>query len=180
MRTQLIFVTLAGVVLAAPPADNCPPAGMTDSRGRYSCNPAHPYPNGQTCDVIDGCYYLSAGGKPVTNTVASFTVPVTSAKPTASATCPAPGSTDNQGRYSCNPAHQYPNSQTCKAIDGCYYLCDANGNPIKNKPTGQPTKSSPSGTPANSTRTGMPVVTAGAAKVHGAGILVLAAAGLML
>ena len=37
-------------------------------------------------------------------------------------TCPAPGSTDSQGRYSCNPAHQYPNGQTCELVEGCYFL----------------------------------------------------------
>src|SRR3546814_17707575 len=66
----------------------------------------HQYPNGQTCNVIDGCYYLcDSNGKPVSNSVSS-------AAPTQTPTCPAPGSTDHPGRYSCNPAHQYPNGQT--------------------------------------------------------------------
>lgn len=151
----------------------CPAPGSTDNKGRYSCNPAHQYPNGQTCNVIDGCYYLCSNGKPISNTVSS-------AQPTQTPTCPAPGSTDSQGRYSCNPAHQYPNGQTCKAIGGCYFLCDSNGNPINNNPTAQPTKSSPSAQPVTPTRTGVPVVTAGAAHVKGAGMLVLAAVGLAL
>jgi len=151
----------------------CPAPGSTDNQGRYYCNPAHQYPNGQTCNVIDGCYYLCSNGKPISNTVSS-------AQPTQTPTCPAPGSTDSQGRYSCNPAHQYPNGQTCKAIGGCYFLCDSNGNPINNNPTAQPTKSSPSAQPVTPTRTGVPVVTAGAAHVKGAGMLVLAAVGLAL
>jgi len=233
MKTQILFATLTSVALAAPA---CPPAGSTDSQGRYSCNPAHQYPNGQTCEVVDGCYYLFANGKPVNNapssvTSATSTKPtqsatcpapgstdgqgryscnpahqypngqtcnvidgcyylcsngkpisntVSSAQPTQTPTCPAPGSTDSQGRYSCNPAHQYPNGQTCKAIGGCYFLCDSNGNPINNNPTAQPTKSSPSAQPVTPTRTGVPVVTAGAAHVKGAGMLVLAAVGLAL
>ncbi|OAQ60238.1 hypothetical protein VFPPC_10664 [Pochonia chlamydosporia 170] len=130
---------IATLVGAAFVAAECPAPGATDSQGRYSCNPAHQYPNGQTCGSIEGCYYLlGPDGKPVNNK------PVSSAMPTQTgAACPPAGSNDSQGRYSCNPAHQYPNGQTCKVIEGCYLLCDANGVPIKNTtPTGtaQPTQ----------------------------------------
>ncbi|KAG8420885.1 hypothetical protein J3458_002808 [Metarhizium acridum] len=126
------------------PTAACPAPGSTDSQGRYSCNPAHQYPNGQTCVAIDGCYFLcGADGKPVDNKPSGSAQP-----PQPTAACPAPGSTDSQGRYSCNPAHQYPNGQTCVAIDGCYFLCGADGKPVDNKPSGsaqppQPTAACP-------------------------------------
>ncbi|UNI24503.1 hypothetical protein JDV02_010243 [Purpureocillium takamizusanense] len=167
---------VASSTAAPTQTPTCPAPGSTDSQGRYSCNPAHQYPNGQTCQVIDGCYYLcGSDGKPIPNTVSS------TAAPTQTPTCPAPGSTDSKGRYSCNPAHQYPNGQTCQVIDGCYFLCGSDGKPIDNNPpTAQPTKSSPSATVVNPTRTGVPTITAGAAHVKGAGMLVLAAVGLAL
>ncbi|KFY94722.1 hypothetical protein V500_03097 [Pseudogymnoascus sp. VKM F-4518 (FW-2643)] len=127
MKTSPFFTVITGIMLAsAADASNCPAPGSTDSQGRYSCNPAHQYPNGQTCDLVDGCYYLSSGGKPIENTTAS-------AQPSQTPACPAPGSTDSQGRYSCNPAHQYPNGQTCDLVDGCYYL-SSGGMPIENTP----------------------------------------------
>ncbi|KAL9532409.1 Vacuole-localized protein [Sphaerulina musiva] len=104
----------------------CPASGTKDSQGRYSCNPAHTYPEGQTCTLINGCYLLqypqtSAGSatKPAAYPTSS-TVPA--AYPTSSSACPASGTKDSQGRYSCNPAHTYPEGQTCKLIDGCYLL----------------------------------------------------------
>ncbi|OAA37217.1 hypothetical protein NOR_07233 [Metarhizium rileyi] len=133
------MAALAGAAFAAA---HCPAPGSTDSQGRYSCNPAHQYPNGQTCQAIEGCYYLiGPDGEPVNNN------PTTAAEPTqTAAACPAPGSTDSQGRYSCNPAHQYPNGQTCQAIEGCYYLIGADGKPVDNKATttggAQPTQTS--------------------------------------
>ena len=46
-----------------------------------------------------------------------------SAPPTSTpSACPLPGSTDSEGRYSCNPAHQYPSGQSCVLVVGCYYL----------------------------------------------------------
>ncbi|KZZ98430.1 hypothetical protein AAL_02948 [Moelleriella libera RCEF 2490] len=126
----------------------CPAAGTTDQKGRYSCNPAHQYPNGQTCVNIEGCYYLCQGGTPITNTP-SQTAIKTSAEPSATSACPAPGTTDSKGRYSCNPAHQYPNGQTCMIIEGCYYLCQG-GAPITNTPlqTSIKTSAEPSATSA--------------------------------
>ncbi|KAM3548427.1 hypothetical protein ARSEF4850_009419 [Beauveria asiatica] len=103
----------------------CAAPGDYDSKGRYSCNPAHQYPDGQKCQVIDGCPLLcDASG----NAIATGTVTSSAAQPTS--TCAAPGDYDSQGRYSCNPAHQYPDGQTCKDIDGCPLLCDASGEPI--------------------------------------------------
>lgn len=198
-------------------SSKCPAPGMTDYMGRYSCNPAHSYPDGQFCDLVDGCYYLRTEGPgvsavPCTTTVSQYTTycptpttvtahkstyvvtsattltvcpgncvyttvslpppvyqtstvsqyttvcptpttitthgqtyPVTKpsqtitvckdgctvtqpAMPSGSAyVCPAPGSTDSMGRYSCNPAHAYPAGQTCKAVDNCYYLITEQG-----------------------------------------------------
>ncbi|KAM3552210.1 hypothetical protein MY1884_007329 [Beauveria asiatica] len=103
----------------------CAAPGDYDSKGRYSCNPAHQYPNGQKCQVIDGCPLLcDASG----NAIATGTVTSSAAQPTS--TCAAPGDYDSQGRYSCNPAHQYPDGQKCQVIDGCPLLCDASGEPI--------------------------------------------------
>ena len=133
MRTSFVLAIASGLGLAAA---ECPAPGSTDSQGRYSCNPAHQYPNGQSCKTIDGCPYLvDANGKPINNT------PVSSAPAaTQTPTCAAPGEYDSQGRYSCNPAHQYPNGQSCKDIDGCPLLVDANGKPIvKTGTSAQPT-----------------------------------------
>ncbi|KAK2599052.1 hypothetical protein QQS21_005519 [Conoideocrella luteorostrata] len=127
MKATLVLTALigAGIVSAA----DCPAPGTTDSKGRYSCNPAHQYPNGQTCPAVDGCYYLTGpDGKLVDNRPPPM--------PTQTANCPAPGTTDSQGRYSCNPAHQYPNGQTCVATSGCYYLTGPDGKPVNNSPTG--------------------------------------------
>ncbi|EMF13975.1 uncharacterized protein SEPMUDRAFT_81774 [Sphaerulina musiva SO2202] len=104
------------------PTASCPAAGTSDSHGRYSCNPAHSYPAGQTCKLIDGCYFIDSGSAsmPAAYPSASSTAPA--AYPTSSSACPAPGTNDSQGRYSCNPARTYPEGQTCKLIDGCYLL----------------------------------------------------------
>lgn len=134
-------------------ATTCPRAGETDSKGRYSCNPAHEYPEGQKCVEVDGCYFLGDASKSKTM----------SAHPTQTGSvCPAPGSTDKLGRYSCNPAHQYPEGQKCVSIDGCFYLCDTNGKPIHNMPTGHP------------------VITGGASSLQAAGALAVAAFGALL
>lgn len=142
MRTSFVLTIASGLGLAAA---ECPAPGSTDSQGRYSCNPAHQYPNGQSCKTIDGCYYLvDASGKPVDNS------PATSASSAPAATqtpaCAAPGEYDSQGRYSCNPAHQYPNGQSCKDIDGCPLLVDAAGKPIVKTGT---TSAQPSATPTS-------------------------------
>lgn len=137
----------------------CPAPGSYDSQGRYSCNPAHSYPAGQTCVLIDGCYYLhyapsstysasappsstysasvppkstySASSPPKSTSYAVTTPPKSStysastppkSTSTAVAQCPAPGTTDSQGRYLCNPARSYPAGQTCVLSNGCYYL----------------------------------------------------------
>ncbi|KAG6056160.1 hypothetical protein E4U17_002434 [Claviceps sp. LM77 group G4] len=128
MKTSLVLSTIVGAGLVA--AADCPAPGFSDSQGRYSCNPAHQYPEGQQCKEIDGCLFLTdANGKPVI----SKTTSSGAAQPTSA--CPAPGFTDSQGRYSCNPAHQYPAGQQCKEIDGCLFLCDANGKPVISNPT---------------------------------------------
>ncbi|KAF2438154.1 hypothetical protein P171DRAFT_437223 [Karstenula rhodostoma CBS 690.94] len=70
----------------APPATSsaaaCPAPGSTDSQGRYSCNPAHQYPSGQECIVVDGCYFLSS-------TVSSVTTSSTTSSTTSLPTAPA-------------------------------------------------------------------------------------------
>ncbi|KAF7188153.1 Vacuole-localized protein 4 [Pseudocercospora fuligena] len=98
----------------------CPAPGTTGSDGRYSCNPAHQYPENQFCVESDGCYYLVKQGPGVTATPSSTaTAP---AYPSSTSACPAPGTNGPDGRYSCNPAHQYPENQFCILSDGCYYL----------------------------------------------------------
>ncbi|USW47912.1 Putative ubiquitin 3 binding protein But2 [Septoria linicola] len=68
----------AGTAPAPSASTSCIPAGSSDSQGRYSCNPAHQYPAGQTCVLENGCYYLSTS---------SSTVP--SAQSTTPASIPA-------------------------------------------------------------------------------------------
>ncbi|KAG6097356.1 hypothetical protein E4U30_000741 [Claviceps sp. LM220 group G6] len=157
---------------AAQPTSACPAPGSSDSQGRYSCNPAHQYPEGQQCKEIDGCLFLcDASGKPV---ISKPTSVVTSGAAQPTSACPAPGSTDSQGRYSCNPAHQYPEGQQCKEIDGCLFLCDANGHPATSQPASSGTgPDMPAGSSGAGSGTGpdVPVVTAGAAALSGAGLL---------
>ncbi|KAG6263165.1 hypothetical protein E4U48_007174 [Claviceps purpurea] len=155
MKTSLVLSTIVGAGLVA--ATDCPAAGLTDSQGRYSCNPAHKQAEGRQCKQFDACYFLSdTNGKPVISNPTSVVAPG-AAQPTSA--CPAPGFTDSKGRYSCNPAHKYPEGQQCKEIDGCLFLCGADGQPVMNQP--------------GSTETGpsMPNVTAGAATLSGAGLL---------
>ncbi|KAJ5197731.1 uncharacterized protein N7498_006848 [Penicillium cinerascens] len=110
---NLLFILSFFSTAVVASAKSCPPPGSSDNQGRYSCNPAHQYPNGQMCRPINGCYFLETadGGNP-------FASPAPGPAPD----CPPPGSSDNQGRYSCNPAHQYPNGQMCQLINGCYLL----------------------------------------------------------
>ncbi|ATY61658.1 hypothetical protein A9K55_008103 [Cordyceps militaris] len=126
MRAAAILTLGAG--LAAVSAADCAAPGAYDSQGRYSCNPAHQYPNGQRCTTVDGCPLLvDASGQPIVKSTGTSST-VAGAQPTS--TCVAPGAYDSQGRYSCNPAHQYPNGQRCTTVDGCPLLVDASGQPI--------------------------------------------------
>ncbi|EME84327.1 uncharacterized protein MYCFIDRAFT_210849 [Pseudocercospora fijiensis CIRAD86] len=104
---------------AAPTSTSttCAAPGAYDAQGRYSCNPAHSYPAGQTCTFINGCPLL------VNATASSSSTSAPTSSPTS--TCPAAGSSDSQGRYSCNPAHAYPTGQKCQLVDGCYFLASA-------------------------------------------------------
>ncbi|KAF1976966.1 hypothetical protein BU23DRAFT_565619 [Bimuria novae-zelandiae CBS 107.79] len=132
---QYLYLTLAAVASFASAqttstASSCPAPGATDSQGQYSCNPAHAYPSGQQCLLVDGCYFLSS-------TLASSS---SSAPPASSSSaCPAPGATDSQGRYSCNPAHQYPSGQSCLLVDGCYFLSSTLPSSASSAPTSAPT-----------------------------------------
>ncbi|KAG5998328.1 hypothetical protein E4U52_000663 [Claviceps spartinae] len=97
--------------------------------------------------------------------------------------CPAPGLTDSQGRYSCNPAHKYPEGHQCKQVDGCLFLCDNDGKPVIGSSTsggapgapGAPEATETTGateaTGATGTGSDMPAITAGAATLSGAGLL---------
>ncbi|EFY94878.1 hypothetical protein X797_010678 [Metarhizium robertsii] len=154
MKASLIATLVGASIVAA----ECPSTGSTDSQGRFSCNPAHQYGGGQTCEQIDGCFYLlGPDGKPVINSPAEPSE--------TAAACPSTGSTDSQGRFSCNPAHQYGGGQTCGQIDGCFYLLGPDGKPVIN---------------SSSTTAQPPVVTAGASFLQGAGALALAVCGLVL
>ncbi|EJP62569.1 uncharacterized protein BBA_08480 [Beauveria bassiana ARSEF 2860] len=142
MRVSSAIFTIASGIAAVSAAD-CAAAGDYDSQGRYSCNPAHQYPNGQSCKTIDGCPLLAdASGQPIYKS-----------------TCAAPGDYDDKGRYSCNPAHQYPNGQSCKTVEGCPLLVDANGQPIvkaTGTSTGTGTVTVTSSAAAQPTSTGTP------------------------
>lgn len=162
---------------SAPPATStatCAAPGERDSQGRYSCNPAHQYPNGQTCVQLNGCYVLCTGdSKPVTTPP-----PAPTPSPTG-AGCAAPGAYDAKGRYSCNPAHAYPNGQSCKTIDGCPLLVDADGKPIvKTTDAGKPmpTGGNTGGDKGGNGGTGIPVVNSGSALTGGMALVAAALA----
>ncbi|KAG5912568.1 hypothetical protein E4U61_000483, partial [Claviceps capensis] len=94
---------------------------------------------GRQCKQFDTCYFLSdTSGKPVISNPTSVVAPG-AAQPTSA--CPASGFTDSKGRYSCNPTHRYPEGQQCKEIDGCLFLCGANGQPVMNQPASTETGS---------------------------------------
>ncbi|KAG6102278.1 hypothetical protein E4U30_007204 [Claviceps sp. LM220 group G6] len=175
MKTSLILSSIIGAGLAT--AADCPAPGLTDSQGRYSCNPAH---NASKSTAAACLFLCDNDGKPVIGSSAS-----SGAAPPASA-CPAPGLTDSQGRYSCNPAHKYPEGRQCKQVDGCLFLCDNDGKPIIGSSTsggapGAPeapeapeateTTGATEATGATGTGPGKPAVTAGAATLSGAGLL---------
>ncbi|KAJ6780105.1 hypothetical protein PWT90_01034 [Aphanocladium album] len=125
MRTSTIFAIASSIVAVS--AADCAGPGDYDSQGRYSCNPAHQYPNGQTCKTIDGCPLLvDANGKAIVKSDST----TTSAAPQTTSTCAPGGSYDSQGCYSCNPAHQYPDGVTCKFINGCPLLVGSDGNVV--------------------------------------------------
>ncbi|KAL9943947.1 hypothetical protein D7B24_002639 [Verticillium nonalfalfae] len=124
MKSFTILSALAGLGAVSAQATNCPAPGSTSAAGDYSCNPAHAYPEGQQCVLVNGCYFLRSKA-------ASSTAP----KPTGTS-CPAPGSTSVVGDYSCNPAHTYSEGLECILVDGCYFLrpqCSSSAAP---KPTG--------------------------------------------
>ncbi|EME39457.1 hypothetical protein DOTSEDRAFT_75206 [Dothistroma septosporum NZE10] len=251
-------------------ACDCPAPGYTDSMGRYSCNPAHSYPEGQFCDLVDSCYFLRTEGPgasaiPCTSTIEQYTTycptpttitaysktytvtsattltvcpgscvyttaslpppeyttatvsqyttvcptpttvyahgqtyPVTIASQTvtvcpggctvtqpampsgSSYTCPAAGSTDSMGRYSCNPANQYPAGQTCQQVDSCYFLIGAAPS-ASGYSSAAPVATGaykPSGYPANPTTPA--VYTGGAAVITVAPVALLALGALFL
>ncbi|CAK1367300.1 unnamed protein product [Cercospora beticola] len=75
---------------ASSTASSCPAPGDKDASGRYSCNPAHSYPDGQYCTLVDGCYFLRTVGPGVS---ASASVPVSYETKTVSeftTFCPSP------------------------------------------------------------------------------------------
>ncbi|WPB07369.1 uncharacterized protein RHO25_012030 [Cercospora beticola] len=141
-----VYGTTSTESIPSYPTSTCPAPGSYDSQGRYSCNPAHAYPTGQTCKLIDGCYYLEY---PKTSSVPSYpTKSETHPAPYPTPSCPAPGDYDNKGRYSCNPAHAYPTGQTCKLIDGCYYLEYPKTSSVPSYPTKSETHPAPYPTPS--------------------------------
>lgn len=77
----------------------------------------------QQC-AFNKCNDGACNGELLSSSSAAEPSTATSAAPaaTSSSACPAPGDTDSQGRYSCNPAHQYPSGQECVLVDGCYFL----------------------------------------------------------
>ncbi|KAM3419037.1 hypothetical protein BST61_g4992 [Cercospora zeina] len=114
LQNGCYFLTTSSSTVSSPVSaqtPSCPAPGSADSMGRYSCNPAHQYPGGQSCQLQNGCYFLTTSSSTVSSPVSAQTP-----------SCPAPGSADSMGRYSCNPAHQYPAGQTCQLANGCYYL----------------------------------------------------------
>ncbi|KAG5926460.1 hypothetical protein E4U53_003076 [Claviceps sorghi] len=144
MKSVFFVTTLLGAGLAS--AASCPAPGDMDREGRYSCNPAATYPSGELCQQVDDCFFLvdvfekPIIGKPVKGApiLPRGKSPVTShatTLPTSTPACPAPGNYDSKGRYSCNPAHQYPEKQTCAMVDGCPFLVGADGKPVISKPT---------------------------------------------
>ncbi|KAM0333405.1 hypothetical protein ACHAQA_002066 [Verticillium albo-atrum] len=125
MKSFVVLTTLATLGAVSAQGTDCPAPGSTNAAGDYSCNPAHQYPEGQECALVDGCYFLRETKNP-------YTPP---AQPSATG-CPAPGSTSTTGDYSCNPAHQYPEGQECVLVDGCYILHEKAVTTAAPQPTG--------------------------------------------
>lgn len=243
----------ASATESAPPyaTPSCPAAGSTGPNGQYACkyvyptsflsshieltlpfSPAHAYPDGQICDMSEGCYYLrqpapglsTSYSPPMTSTTivcpgpttlthggmtypvteaTTLTVPYAPTQPAAPpaytppspppaaysppapvspvSNCPAAGSTNSNGQYSCNPAHQYPAGQTCVMQNGCPYLVYASTTAymVPTTPAGA-VAPPPSGymppqpvspvTPSNGTTPPITPYTGSAAKVAAAGV----------
>ncbi|KAF3342339.1 hypothetical protein VD0002_g7927 [Verticillium dahliae] len=110
MKSFTVLAALASLGAVSAQTNNCPAPGSTSAAGDYSCNPAHAYPEGQQCVLVNGCYFLR-----------SKAASSTAAQPSATG-CPAPGATSAAGDYSCNPAHAYPEGQECILVNGCFFL----------------------------------------------------------
>ena len=94
IKMQYITASIIGFAALAVAQSDTTTAPATTSSA-YACNPAHSYPNGQTCVSTNGAYELA--------------YPATTAAASSSA-------------YACNPAHSYPNGQTCVSTNGAYEL----------------------------------------------------------
>ncbi|KAK4495860.1 hypothetical protein PRZ48_013128 [Zasmidium cellare] len=96
----------------------------------YACNPAHSYPNGATCVSESGHLTLVTYSVDVpeyrTASSAATTPLICNAAAIARGDCTAtaaivPSSSaasPSFSAYDCNPAHSYPNGQTCTSING--------------------------------------------------------------
>lgn len=97
----------------------------------YACNPAHSYPNGQSCISTNGQLSLvtpspSASSTYACNPAHSYPNGATCVSEsghltlvTYSADVPECRTASSSfSAYDCNPAHSYPNGQTCTSISG--------------------------------------------------------------
>ncbi|KAK0385646.1 hypothetical protein NLU13_6823 [Sarocladium strictum] len=112
MKVSAAIPVMAVVGMAS--AQNCPPVGQKNADGLESCDPKVQYPN-LFCVAMGDCFFLEGGGAVIPSTTSGSAAPTTTS-------CPAPGTTDAAGEYSCNPAHQYPDGQVCVLKGNCYFL----------------------------------------------------------
>lgn len=125
-----------------PVGENCDPKGTPCALGAdcYAVNSMLQPVCGNfqaSCTSDQQCAFNTCNGGFCNGFLSSAS---SSAPPaTTSSACPAPGSTDSQGRYSCNPAHQYPSGQECLLIDGCYFLSSTLPSSASSAPTSAPT-----------------------------------------
>ncbi|CRK33993.1 hypothetical protein BN1708_006248, partial [Verticillium longisporum] len=115
MKSFTVLAALASLGAVSAQTNNCPAPGSTSAAGDYSCNPAHAYPEGQQCVLVNGCYFLR-------NKAASSTAPPAAASQPTGTSCPAPGSTSAVGDISCLPTQKYSKGLECVLVNGCYLL----------------------------------------------------------
>lgn len=153
------YLTLAAAVSYAsaaeteiPVGQNCTPGGTPCASGAdcYAVNSMLQPICGNfqsSCKTDAQCAFNTCNdgfcnGLPLSASSVSSSAPAASSSPA----CAAPGTNDSQGRYSCNPAHQYPAGQQCILVDGCYVLQSTATSSASGAPTSTPT--APAGTVA--------------------------------
>lgn len=94
----------------------CNADGQRNLQSSQNCELGRKYPEGSPCAIVSsGCLLISAASSKGSPTSIS-------SRPSPTASCPAPGSPDSQGRVGCDPKKQSPSTQTCRPDGGCFYI----------------------------------------------------------